>query len=62
MSMKRQLGIKPTKWRFPNYYAHLPDHYYKYRQELLKPSTRFHERPRQAQYLDYIKNPETGEM
>lgn len=39
-------------WSFPNMLHRLPEHYYRHRQELTKPSTRVHDRPLETDLLD----------
>lgn len=40
-------------WSFPHITARLPDHFYRHRQELTKPSERVHDRPVPTDFLDY---------
>jgi hypothetical protein len=49
-------------WIFPNYAARLPDHYYKFRQDLERPSTRVHDRALETDFLDLKYNKETHQM
>lgn len=39
-------------WSFPNMLHRLPDHYYRHRQDLAKPSTRVYDRPPETDLLD----------
>ncbi|XP_027204270.1 mitochondrial ribosomal protein L28 [Dermatophagoides pteronyssinus] len=40
-------------WSFPHITSRLPEHYYRHRQELTKPSERVHDRPVPTDFLDF---------
>lgn len=43
-------------WAFPNMLNRLPEHYYRHRTELQKPSTRVHDRPPETDFFDLKYN------